>query len=408
MHETTPRDRLARLRALHEAACLRAPALQALYGRAGMTPADVRSAADLARLAVTPKDKLVDMQRAAPPFGGWLAADPSEIRRVFVSPGPIHEPQLHGDVDGHGFARVFSDGAVGPGDMVLNTWSYHLVPAGLLLDDAIAACGATVIPAGTGGAEAQAQMVIDLGVSCICASTAYFENLVHVLESKGHVLPAAWRVRTALLGGELGDWLGKRRRLEARLGIRTLSAYATADFGLIGFEEPGHEGYTIHPDRLVQIFDPVNGQPLPLGMPGEIVVTTLARGWPLVRFGTGDVAAASAISEDGFVARIGMLQGRVGQAVKVREIFVYPRQIEDLVLQSSALHRAQGVVSRQGHRDVIDLHVMFGSAGTPELEADLRDRFKQLTRLRFDSLVLLGADAALPDDAPWLVDRRHG
>ena len=156
MHETTPRDRLARLRALHEAACLRAPALQALYGRAGMTPADVRSAADLARLAVTPKDKLVDMQRAAPPFGGWLAADPSEIRRVFVSPGPIHEPQLHGDVDGHGFARVFSDGAVGPGDMVLNTWSYHLVPAGLLLDDAIAACGATVIPAGTGGAEAQA------------------------------------------------------------------------------------------------------------------------------------------------------------------------------------------------------------------------------------------------------------
>ncbi len=123
---------------------------------------------------------------------------------------------------------------------------------------------------------------------------------------------------------------------------------------------------------------------------------------------TGDVAAASAISEDGFVARIGMLQGRVGQAVKVREIFVYPRQIEDLVLQSSALHRAQGVVSRQGHRDVIDLHVMFGSAGTPELEADLRDRFKQLTRLRFDSLVLLGADAALPDDAPWLVDHRHG
>ena len=215
-------------------------------------------------------------------------------------------------------------------------------------------------------------------------------------------------MRTALLGGELGDWLGKRRRLEARLGIRTLSAYATADFGLIGFEEPGHEGYTIHPDRLVQICDPVNGQPLPLGMPGEIVVTTLARGWPLVRFGTGDVAAASAISEDGFVARIGMLQGRVGQAVKVREIFVYPRQIEDLVLQSSALHRAQGVVSRQGHRDVIDLHVMFGSAGTPELEADLRDRFKQLTRLRFDSLVLLGADAALPDDAPWLVDERHG
>ena len=292
---------------------------------------------------------------------------------------------------------------------MLNTWSYHLVPAGLLLDDAIAACGATVIPAGTGGAETQAQMVIDLGVSCICASTAYFENLVAVLERKGYDLPQAWRVRTALLGGELGDWLGKRRRLESQLGIRTLSAYATADFGLIGFEERAQEGYTMHPDRLVQICDPHDGQPLPPGMPGEIVVTTLSRGWPLLRLGTGDVAAALALSDDGLVARIGMLQGRVGQAVKVREIFVYPRQIEDLVLQSPALHRVQAVVSRQGHREQIELHVTLAAPGaaTPPLEAELRERFRELTRLRADGVVFLDDAAALPDDAPWLVDRRH-
>ncbi len=403
-----PTDRLARLRELQQAAYERAPALRDVYQRAGMTPAGLRDAADLARLAVTPKERLVDMQRAAPPFGGWLAADPAEIRRIFVSPGPICEPQLHDDRDGHGFALVFRDGGVGRGDLVLNTWSYHLVPAGLLLDDAIASCGATVIPAGTGGAEAQAQLVVDLGVSCICASTAYFETLVSVLESKGYALPDAWQVRTALLGGELGDWIGKRRRLEARLGIRTLAVYATADFGLIGLEQRDCDGYTIHPDRLVQICDPIDGQPLPVGVPGEIVVTTLARGWPLVRFGTGDVAAASAMSDDGFVARIGMLQGRVGQAVKAREIFIYPRQVEELVLQSPAVKRAQVVVHRQGHRDEIDLNVLLEpDADKAGLKAELLERFRQLTRLRADRVTYTSDDTSASLDAPLLMDRRQ-
>ena len=388
MSEILTGDRLTRLRQSHQAAYERAPAVFDVYTRAGMTPDDLRCAADLARLPVTSKERLVDMQRTAPPFGGWLAADPTDIRRIFVSPGPIYEPHLYEDSDGHGFALVFAKGGVGPGDLVLNTWSYHLVPAGLLLDDAIAVSGATVIPAGVGGAETQAQMIIDLGVTCVCASTAYFETLVDVLEKKGYGLPQSWKVRTALLGGELGDWMGKRRRLEHRLGIRTLSAYATADFGLIGFEEGGHEGYSVHPDRLVQICDPSTGEPLPLGVPGEIVVTTLARGWPLLRFGTGDVAAALTMSDDGFVARIGMLQGRVGQAVKVREIFVYPRQIEDLVLQSKTVRRAQAVVTRQNHRDYIALTVTLNSGnGSAELEGELHHRFRELTRLRADSLV---------------------
>src|SRR5690606_14576587 len=149
---------------------------------------------DLARLPVTSKDMLLAMQRENPPFGGFLAADEAAIKRIFVSPGPIHEPQLHGDQTGHGFSHVFQRAGVGPGDRVLNTWSYHLVPAGLLLDEGIASTGATVIPAGPGNSEQLAQLILELDISCICASTSFFITLIETLERMGHDLPAAWKV----------------------------------------------------------------------------------------------------------------------------------------------------------------------------------------------------------------------
>ncbi|MDP2986580.1 phenylacetate--CoA ligase family protein, partial [Hydrogenophaga sp.] len=177
MTHALPLDRLDALRAAQQNAYDRAPAIRDIYERARMTPQDIRSAADLARLPVTSKDALLDLQRKAPPFGGFLAADEAAIRRIFVSPGPIYEPQLNDDQDGHGFSHGFRRAGIGPQDRVLNTWSYHLVPAGVLLDQGIVATGATVIPCGPGGAEQQAQLILELGVTCICASTAFFVTL---------------------------------------------------------------------------------------------------------------------------------------------------------------------------------------------------------------------------------------
>jgi phenylacetate-CoA ligase len=220
----------------------------------------------------------------------------------------------------------------------------------------------------------------------------------------GRSLPDQWAVKSALLGGEFGDWMGKRRKLEARYGIKTFSVYATADFGIIGFESGGEEGYEIHRDRIVQICDPVNGAPLPAGEPGEIVVTTLNAGWPLIRFGTGDVAIARALNADGTVSRISMLQGRVGQAVKVREIFVYPRQLEDLVIAVPGLARAQAVIARPAHREEITLNLVIdGDADAPTVRAQAAERFKELSRLRADDIAVV---SALSDDAPLVVDRK--
>lgn len=407
MRTSPTTNRFEALRASQQFAYDRAPAIRAVYELAKMTPQDLQSPADLARLAVTSKDALLEKQRQVPPFGGFLAAEDASIRRIFISPGPVYEPQLFDDDTGHGFSHVFHQAGIGPGDRVLNTWSYHLVPAGLLLDAGIAATGATLIPCGPGGAEQQAQLIMELGITCICASTSFFVTLVETLERMGYDLPSQWKVRSAMLGGELGDWIGKRRALEQKYAIRTFSAYATGDFGLIGYEEPGLVGYTVQPDRLVQICDPLTGAPLPLGEPGQIVVTTLDHGWPLVRFGTGDVASALSHSPDGLVERIGMLQGRVGQGVKVREIFVYPRNVEELVIRVPLIQRAQIIVGKQQHRETATLRaVLAPGASKDSAQSDLMEMFRQLTRLKIDSVEWLSQDE-LAIDAPLLVNQKH-
>ncbi|MCA0325829.1 MAG: phenylacetate--CoA ligase family protein [Proteobacteria bacterium] len=400
MVNTTHDDRFAALRAVQCVAYQQATAIRGIFDRAGLKPEDLRSVRDLSSLPVTSKDELLSLQRRDPPFGGFLAGDGLSMSRIFVSPGPIYEPQFAHDRDGLGFSRVFQQAGVGAGDRVLNTWSYHQVPAGLLLEAGLLACGATVIPSGPGGTEQQARLVLELGVTCVCASTSFFMALVAALEEQGHQLPSAWRVKTALLGGEMGDWMAKRRSLEDQYKIRTVSAYATGDFGVIGYEESGVDGYVIQPQRMVQICDPQSGAPLPLGQAGEIVVTTLERGWPLIRFGTGDVAVGLAETSDGMVGRISQLCGRVGQGVKVREIFVYPRNIEEVLARVPAIERAQVVVGTTDHKDVVLVRGVLRRGHPPESAAnELRDRFKQVTRVKVDAIDWVDASDLLPEAA---------
>jgi phenylacetate-CoA ligase len=151
----------------------------------------------------------------------------------------------------------------------------------------------------------------------------------------------------------------------------------------------------------------VSGEPLPIGSTGEIVVTTLESGWPLIRFGTGDVAQALSQADDGLVDRIGLLQGRVGQGVKVREVFVYPRNIEEVLSRVPALSRVQLVVEAQGHRETMTLRAELKPTGIPaDVEDHLMDSFKQVTRLKLDNIEWLEI-GQLAEGDPTLVDRKH-
>jgi phenylacetate-CoA ligase len=386
-------DRFAKMREVYTEAAALAPALRARFEAAGFSPDRLHAVEDLNRLAVLKKERLMELQQLQPPFAGYLACRPEEIGHIYVSPGPIFEPSLVSDASGHGMDLMFAAAGIGPGDLVLNTWSYHLVPAGLLFDRGARAVGATVIPGGTGASELQAEIMLKLGITAFVGSTAFFVTLIERLEAMGRVLPQDWKLRHAFIGGEFGDWAAKRRQLEQRYGVSTWSCYGTADFGLIGFERRGESGYRIHGDRYVQICDPETGVPVAQGEPGEIVVTTLARGWPMIRFGTGDVAVALEAFPDGGVSRITPLQGRVGTAVKVREIFIYPAHVESLVRQIDGLERAAFSVTRAGSRDeVTGLVVLAPGADIERVETELRQAFPAITRLRLDHVRHVGAE----------------
>ncbi|MGX1500436.1 phenylacetate--CoA ligase family protein [Roseibium aggregatum] len=386
----------------YAAAAEKAPGLKSRFAAAGFDPAAVTSVADLSRLPVMKKEELLKIQRKNPPFGGFLASDLKDVGRIYVSPGPIFEPALS-DGGGHGLDLLFKAAGVGPGDIILNTWMYHLVPAGLLFDEAAQAAGATVIPGGVGNTELQAQIIFETGVTSICASTAFFLTLADkMIETYGR---DAWKVKTAFLGGEMGDWMAKRRRIEEDYGVSTWAAYATADLGLVAYEDGG-EGYLVHPGRVVQICDPVSGEQVAHGEPGEVVVTARDATWPMIRFGTGDSAFALESNADGTVSRISALQGRVGAAVKVREIFVYPRVVEEVVIGTPGAKAAQAVVVRENDRDMIRLSLVLEEGADEQAGREAaNEAFKLHARIRADDVAIV---QSLPENAPLIVNQKDG
>jgi phenylacetate-CoA ligase len=388
-------ERFSRMQAVYADALKYAPALVARFAEAGLSPADLVDQAALDRLAVLKKERLLELQASDPPFAGFLSCDAAELRHIFVSPGPIFEPSHVDDATGHGMNKMFEAAGIGRGDVALNTWSYHLVPAGLLFEQGLKAVGATVIPAGTGNTELQAELLVKLRPSAFLGSTAHFAKLVEILETTGRSLPAEWNLKHAFLGGEFGDWTAKRQAIERRLALKTWSCYGTADLGLVGYESADCAGYLVHPDRYVEICDPVTGLPLPQGASGEIIVTTLSRGWPMIRFGTGDVARALDLADDGGAARISNLEGRVGAAVKAREIFIYPSHVQALAVRVEGLREARVAIGQRDGRDEITIELLAEDPAMQALlEAPVAAAFRMLTRLRPDMLHFVSSDQA--------------
>jgi phenylacetate-CoA ligase len=380
-------ERFARMRQVYTEAFGYAPALAARFADAGLSPADLADQTALDRLPVLKKERLLELQASDPPFAGFLSCDVRELSHVFVSPGPIFEPLRADDLAGHGMNMMFEAAGIGRGDVALNTWSYHLVPAGLLFEQGLRAVGATVIPAGTGNTELQAELLIKLRPTAFLGSTAHFAKLVETVEASGQSLPADWNLKHAFLGGEFGDWAAKRRDIEQRFAIKTWSCYGTADLGLVGYEKRDEAGYLVHRDRYVEICDPISGLPLPQGASGEIVVTTLSRGWPMIRFGAGDVARALELGDDGGASKISNLEGRVGAAVKAREIFIYPSHVQALALRIEGLQEARVAVGRRDGRDEIIVELLADDgAMRASVEEAVAATFRTLTRLRPDVL----------------------
>jgi phenylacetate-CoA ligase len=375
-------------------AAARVPAFAARLAGAGIDPAAVRGAADLDRLPILAKDDLLAAQRAAPPFGGAVAPD-AVVRKIFCSPGPLFEPQLAGP-DPWRWGECLRAAGIGPGDRVLNCFSYHLSPAGAMFEEGCLALGAAVIPAGIGNQDLQVQVAAEAGATAYVGLPSYLKALVDKAGERG----LAWSIERALVTAEpLPDSL--RAELEQHVPV-VLMAYGTAEAGLLGYETAPRSGLRLPAGVLVQICDLDSGASRTDGSVGQVVVTLLRPELPLIRFGTGDLSAWR-LAADGSLRMAGVL-GRLGEAVKVRGLFLHPRQAAAALERLPGLAGYRFVIGRVSHQDTLRCEIVVAPGAEPEaLASAVRERIRAALRFTADvsCVTELPKGPALVDERDW-------
>ncbi len=384
----------------------------------GVDAGAVTSRAALARLPVVRKGELLARQQAAraaagsawDPFGGfsalgWRALAARAQRpaaRVYQSPGPIYEPEGEGR-DYWRTARALFAAGFRAGDLVHNSFSYHLTPGAWMMDAGARALGCTVFPGGVGHTEMQLQAMAELRADAYAGTPSFLRILLEKAAETGVALP---HLKKALVSGEafppsLRDWLRER-------GVAGYQAYATADVGTIAYETAAREGLVLDEGVILEIVRPGTGDPVPDGEVGEVVITSLAPDYPLLRFGTGDLSAVlpGRCPTGRTNTRIRGWLGRADQTAKVRGMFVHPSQVAEVLRRHPQVTKARLVVSGEMASDLMTLKVecAAGAESAAGLAEALAATVRDVTKLRSDIELL--APGSLPNDGKVIEDAR--
>lgn len=360
----------------------------------------VISRAALAALPLTRKSSLAAAQAARRHLrlGGFAADVP---RRIFQSPGPLYEPEPEAvGEDPWRVARALHAAGFRAGDLAHVGFSYHLTPAGAMMEAGLRAIGAASFPGGVGNTELQLQAMLDLQPEAYAGTPSFLRILLEKAADAGHALS----LRRALVSGEacppaLVAWFAERH-------VDAYQCYATADLGLIAFQTPAREGLVVDEGVIVEIVRPGSGDPVPDGEVGEVVVTTLSRGYPLIRFATGDLSAVMpGMSPCGRTnQRLRGWLGRADQSAKVRGMFVHAGQVADVVKRHPELARARLVVSGELAQDHVVLQAEVTGTLPQAFVESLMQTARDLTKLRVEVEVL--PVGSLPNDGKLIEDRR--
>jgi phenylacetate-CoA ligase len=371
---------------------------------ADIDPAAVTSRAALARLPVTRKSDLAELQKQQPPLGGLNATPLNKLAKIFVSPGPVYEPQ-GASANWWRSARALFAAGFRAGDLVINTFAYHFTPAGSMMESGALALGCTVVPTGIGQTEMQVSTIADLRIGAFIGTPSFLKLIV---EKADELKADLGNLKKAMVGGEylppaLRKSLGER-------GIRVMQSYATADLGLLAYESAlpdGSvvEGMMLDEDLVLEIVRPGTGDPVAAGEVGEVVITTFNPDYPLIRFGTGDLSAllpgASPCGRTN--VRIKGWMGRADQTTKVRGMFVTPKQVGEIVRRHPEIVKARLVVAGATGNDSMTLRCELSDMDAwlePALIASIRD----VTKLRGE--VEFVPAGSLPNDGKVIDDTR--
>jgi phenylacetate-CoA ligase len=370
---------------------------------AGIDPAEITSRAALARVPLMKKAALHGLQIGMPPFGGLNVSSGRDIGRIFMSPGPIFEPEGLGS-DWWRSARALFAAGVRSGDIIHNTFAYHLTPGGWIMDAGARALGCAVIAAGPGNTEQQLLAIEHLKPTVYVGVPDYLKIMLDKAVDLGK---DASSIKRALVSG--GALFPSLRAEYAKRGVAVFQTYATADVGIISYESPGPdgavEGMIIDEGLIVEIVRPGTGDPVPEGEVGEVVVTAFNRDYPMIRLATGDLSAVlPGQSPCGRTnMRIRGWLGRADQTTKVKGMFVHPEQIADVAKRFPELGRLRLVVTRADEQDVMTLKAEAASPDTA-LATRIGEAVQQATKLK--STIELVAPGTLPNDGKVIADDR--
>lgn len=370
--------------------CLRyayekAPGYRKFLDERGVTPASIRNIGEFSRIPVLKKNRMPELHRNDPPFGGFLAVPMESLKRIYVSPGPLYDPEGRKE-DYWGLRKCLYNVGFRSGDLVMNTFSYHLTPAGIFLDEACNGIGCVMTPTGVGNTEIQVRTMVELKINGYLGAASFLLSLIRKMEEMGYDPARDLAIEIALVGGEI--LIPALRKGLNDYGVIVRQAYITAELGALAYECPQENGMHIADDQYLEICDPSTGGPLPTGSVGEVVVTNFANDcYPLVRYGTGDL---SAVDEDDCACgrtsrRLRGILGRADEVTKIRGMFVHPRQVDEAVSRfAGEVDGVRLVVTREGGADVMTLEVRLktGVVGTDVLKASLAERIRETTKLR--------------------------
>jgi phenylacetate-CoA ligase len=365
----------------------------------GIDPKSINSCQALARLPLLHKSELLARQKETPPFGGFNTRPPGRARRLMMSPGPIFEPEGFGS-DWWGCARACFAAGFRLGDVVLNSFSYHLTPGGFIMESGATALGCAVIAAGPGNTEQQLEAIAHYKPSGYLGTPDFLKILLDAAAQAGKDASSIKRalVSGAALPATLRDELGRR-------GVAVLQCYATAELGIVAYESSAREGMIVNEHLIVEIVRPGTPDPVADGEVGEVVATTFNPDYPMIRLATGDLSAVlPGVSPCGRTnRRIKGWMGRADQTTKVKGMFVRPEQIAEVARRHPALGRVRLVVTRSAEQDAMTLMAEC-AAPDASLQEAVAATLQSVTKLRGD--VKLVAPGALPNDGKVIADER--
>jgi phenylacetate-CoA ligase len=365
----------------------------------GIDPKQINSRVALARLPMLRKSDIAALQKDNPPFGGFNVTPPGKAKRLQMSPGALFEPQGYGKDFGNCARALFAAG-FRAGDIVHNSFSYHLTPGAYIMEEGAHALGCAVIPGGVGNTEQQLDAIAHYRPMGYVGTPDFLKILLDTAKTSGK--NAASIKRALVSGAALPASL--REEIEQR-GVAMLQCYAIAELGVIAYESPAREGMIVNETVIVEIVRPGTGDPVAEGDVGEVVVTSFNPDYPMIRLGTGDLSALMpGKSPCGRTnSRIKGWMGRADQTAKVKGMFVHPRQIAEVAVRHPQLTRLRLVVGRDGEQDTMTL-MAESSVSDAALEAAIAATLQSVTKLK--GKVKLVAPGVLPNDGKVIADER--